>query len=343
MLQRLHRAFSFPLVLFIGSLAQAQPYNGTIFIDPDVITDADPGTLVSVTYTGQGMVTVYDYRPPGWVTINAYLFDCVFLDGLSCVAMVNPEFGSVAAAQLEAEKYAEAVGRTPTCQRVDLEALWIHAGVYSFGGGNNAIVIHTGRGEEYILDGILEEAFVHEGAHVSLDAANAGSPDWLAAQQSDPDFISTYAAGNPTTEDLAESFLPWLMVRHRASRISTADYNTIVNTIPARLAYFDAMPCDLFPITSSTGIAENEADTWQAYPSPAYDVLTIRSAQQLPATAQLQLLASDGRVVRSLPMPGVVQVDVRGLPAGIYVWRCTDGTAVLGTGRAALDQAATFR
>lgn len=335
--QHLRKAFSSALFLFLGALVQAQPYNGTIFIDPDVITDTDPGTLVSVTYTGQGMVTVYDYRPPGWVTINAYLFDCVFLDGLSCVAMVNPEFGSVAAAQVEAEKYAEAVGRTPTCQRVDLDALWIHAGVYSFGGGNNAIVIHTGRGEEYILDGILEEAFVHEGSHVSLDAVHASAPGWLAAQQSDPDFISTYAASNPTTEDVAESFLPWLMVRHRASRISTADYNTIVNTIPARLAYFDAMSCDLFPVTSSTGFVENEANTWQAYPSPAYDVLTISSAQPLPGAAQLQLLAANGRVVRSLPMQGIVEMDIEGLPAGLYVWRCIDAGAVLGTGRVAVQ------
>lgn len=325
------------LALLTATLAQAQPYNGTIFIDPDVITDADPGTLVSVTYTGQGMVTVYDYRPPGWVTINAYLFDCVFLDGLSCVAMVNPEFGSVAAAQVEAEKYAEAVGRTPTCQRVDLDALWIHAGVYSFGGGNNAIVIHTGRGEEYILDGILEEAFVHEGAHVSLDAAHAAAPDWLVAQQNDPDFISTYAQSNPATEDVAESFLPWLMVRHRASRISTADHNTIETTIPARLAYFDAMPCDLFPITSSAGIAENPTGTWQAYPSPAHDVLTIRSAILLPAAALLQLVAADGRVVRSQPMQGLAEVDIVGLPAGLYLWRCTDGRTVLGTGRVTVE------
>lgn len=333
----LPQILSSALFLFLGSLAQAQPYNGTIFIDPDVITDTDPGTLVSVTYTGQGMVTVYDYRPPGWVTINAYLFDCVFLDGLSCVAMVNPEFGTVAAAQVEAEKYAEAVGRTPTCQRVDLDALWIHAGVYSFGGGNNAIVIHTGRGEEYILDGILEEAFVHEGAHVSLDAMHASAPGWLAAQQSDPDFISTYAESYPTSEDVSESFLPWLMVRHRASRISTADYNTIVNTIPARLAYFDAMPCDLYPITSSTGIVESGTNAWQAYPSPAHDVLTIRSAQALPTTAQLHLLAADGRVVRSLPMQGIAEVDIEGLPAGLYVWRCTDAGAVLGTGRVAVE------
>lgn len=325
------------LALLIATLAQAQPYNGTIFIDPDVITDADPGTLVSVTYTGQGMVTVYDYRPPGWVTINAFLFDCVFLDGLTCVAMVNPEFGSVAAAQVEAEKYAEAVGRTPTCQRVDLEALWIHAGVYSFGGGNNAIVIHTGRGEEYILDGILEEAFVHEGSHVSLDAVHASSPDWLAAQQSDPDFISTYAENNPATEDVAESFLPWLMVRHRASRISPADSTIIVNTIPARLAYFDAMACDMYPINSSTSVGETAMDQWQAYPSPAHDVLNISSGRPLPAGSTVQLLAADGRVVRSMPILGSAGLDLIGLPAGLYVWRCTDGSGVLGTGRVAVE------
>jgi putative aminopeptidase FrvX len=115
--------FTLPLAVMLPLSSPAQPYSGTIFIDPDIITDSDPSTLTSVTYTGQGVVTVYDRRPPGWVTINAYLFDVTWNDGLTSVAMVNPEFGSEAAAAVEAETYAHAIGKLPTCLREDVNEI----------------------------------------------------------------------------------------------------------------------------------------------------------------------------------------------------------------------------
>lgn len=316
----------------------AQPYAGTIFIDPDIITASDPTTLASISYAGQGLVTVYDRRPPGWVTINAYLFDVVWSDGLTCVAMVNPEFGSVAAATFEANRYAEAVGRIPTCLRADVNELWIHAGVYAFGGGNSSILIHTGRGEEYIASGILEETLVHEATHTSLDAAHAAAPGWVAAQQADPNFISTYAAANPTTEDLAESYLCWLAVRHRASRISAANYSTILATIPNRLAYFDAMPCDLFPITSGAGLpGGGTAPTVFLYPSPAHGRLHVRGGRAEGAGIRIELMAPDGRLVLSSPMALDGTVDISHLAPGLHLWRCVDRGAVMGSGTIVIE------
>ena len=67
-----------------------------------------------------------------------------------------------------------------------------------FGGGNNNLLIHTGQGAQYEASGILEETFVHEAAHTSLDAVHASSAGWIAAQQADPNFISTYARDNAT-------------------------------------------------------------------------------------------------------------------------------------------------
>src|SRR5262249_31092567 len=100
---------------------------------------------------------------------------------------------------------------------------------------------------QYDASGILEETFVHEASHTSLDADHAASAGWLAAQAADPNFISTYARDNPTREDVAESFLPWLMVRYFPSRISVADFNAITTSIPNRLAYFDAQHFNLTP------------------------------------------------------------------------------------------------
>lgn len=322
------------MFLALLATANAQPYNGTIFIDPDIITDSDPSTLASVTYTGQGMVTVYDRRPPGWVTINAYLFDVVWNDGLTSVAMVNPEFGSEAAAAVEAETYAHAIGKLPTCLREDVDEIWIHQGVNPFGGGNNSILIHTGQSALYIADGILEETLVHEASHTSLDATHAAAPGWLAAQADDPNFISTYAAANPTTEDVAESYLTWLAVRYRASRISVTNYNLITQTIPNRLAYFDAMPCELYPITSGVGIANEAvmAASITVHPSPASDWIELRADPALPANTRFELIATDGRLARHGTFSDGSRFDVSDLAPGIYHWRVRGGEGPLGRG-----------
>src|SRR5690349_12702748 len=87
------------LILVLNSVASAAPpFSGTIFIDPDIITSADPTTFTGVTYTGQGLRTMFDRRVNNWIQVNAYLFNANFNDGLHAEIQVNPEFGSSAAA-----------------------------------------------------------------------------------------------------------------------------------------------------------------------------------------------------------------------------------------------------
>jgi hypothetical protein len=224
------------------------PFAGTIFIDPDIITSADPSTFQSLSYAGQEPRTMFDRRVNGWVTVDAYLFDAGFGDGLTVEIQVNPEFGVAGTAMVEAEKYAEVIGRLPTSLRTDVATVWIHKGTQPFGGGNNNLLIHVGQADLYAADGILEEALVHEAAHTSLDAAHAAAPGWLAAQDADGTFISTYARDFPNREDIAESFLPYLAIRYRSDRITPSLADTIRRTIPNRVAYFDSQRFDLFPI-----------------------------------------------------------------------------------------------
>ena len=133
---------------------------------------------------------MYDRRENGWVRLNAYLFNAAYDDGLKIEVQVNPEFGSVDRAKKEAEKYSKVIGQLTTALRKDVQTVWIHKGVNPFGGGNNNLLIHTGQAAEYIKNGILEETFVHEAAHTSLDARHANSAGWLAAQKADGGFIS---------------------------------------------------------------------------------------------------------------------------------------------------------
>jgi len=223
------------------------PYSGTIFIDPDIITEDDITTFIDAPYAGQGIRTMFDRRVNGWITVNAYLFNATFDDSLTSEIQVNPEFGSSDTAFVYAEKYGIEIGRLPTALRDDVETVWIHQGTQPFGGGNNNILIHIGQALNYINDGILEEALVHEAAHTSLDSDHASSSGWLSAQTMDGEFISTYAQDYPNREDIAESFLLYLAIRYRSDRITQSTYQTITQTIPNRIQYFDDQSFNMYP------------------------------------------------------------------------------------------------
>ncbi len=224
------------------------PFNGTIFLDPDILTASDPSTFTSLTYTGQAQRKMFDRRVNNWITTNPFLFKANYNDGLSIEFQINPEFKTVAEAEIQALKYAEVIGRLPTALRKDVETSWIHLGTQPFGGGNNNLLIHTGQSTLYEKEGILEETFVHEAAHTSLDAAHAASTGWTSAQNLDPSFISTYALDNPKREDIAETFLLYMAIRFRSDRISASLKNTVLETVPNRIKYLDSQNFNMYPI-----------------------------------------------------------------------------------------------
>lgn len=226
----------------------APPFGGTIFIDPDIVTPADPSTFVGLTDEGRGSRTMFDRRVDDWVVLEPYLFRATYSDGLEVEVQVNPEFGSVDAARDEAETYAWAIGQLPTSLRADVETAWIHQGVEPFGGGNQNLLIHVGQADLYVADGILEETLIHEATHTSIDAAHSVAAGWVAAQAADPTYISDYARDFPQREDLAETMVPYIAVRFRSDRISAELLATITAAIPARIAYLDGLGLDMHPI-----------------------------------------------------------------------------------------------
>ena len=237
------------------TVASAQPLgddwfyeSGTIFLDPDIITPDDPSTFVDAPYAGQGVRNMFDRRVAAFDDYSVYLFDASFDDGLTVEIQVNAEFGSPEAAEAGALKYGFVIGQLPRALRDDIQTVWIHLGDFAYGGGNNNILIHTGRTPQYEDPGILEETLVHEASHTSLDEDHADSAGWLAAQAADGIFISQYAHDNPDREDVAESFLPWLALRHRLDRIPADMAQEFLDNIPNRIAYFDAQPFDLYPV-----------------------------------------------------------------------------------------------
>ena len=223
------------------------PYWGTASISPRIIEPSDPTKLASITYAGRGERVVWDYRPETWITINAYLFNVRYA-GQVVEFRVNPEFGSREAAQAEVEAYAHALGQMPAVLMPGIRHVDINAGEGLWGGNSDigSIHIHT-----VWNSGIIEERFVHEATHVSLDPAHRDSLGWRAAQAADGVFISEYARDNPDREDVAESFTVWLAVRYQPERLTSAERAVILRTIPNRLIYFDEQGFDMSPYTPS--------------------------------------------------------------------------------------------
>ena len=252
-----------PSILIALTIAAANgpPFGGTVFISPDVITEADPTALRSIEYTGRGERVIWDYRVSDWITVDAYLFEAQ-IGSVVVEFQVNPEFESEAAAREQVDVYAPPLGRLPAVLVSRLRSVHVNAGDPArpntllprrprrvFGGNwfDQSITIHTGSGEERIRGGFLEEVLFHEGAHVSVDGLVKDTPEWRAAQDADGGFISDYARDHPDREDVAESILPYFAVRFRPGRLSAEDRAAIEATIPNRLAYFDQQGFDWAP------------------------------------------------------------------------------------------------
>lgn len=191
-------------------------------------------------YTGQGQRTMFDRRVARFITLNAHLFDAQFGSNTVVEIQVNSEF-SQNEAETQARRYAEVIGRLPAFLFRDVETVWIHRGMQAFGGGNNNLLIHTEQGESYAASGDLEEIFIHEAVHTSMDSYHATTTRWVEAGTTDGVAISTYARDNPEREDLAESLGPYLAARFRPERVDQATIQAIEETIPNRIRYFDCL------------------------------------------------------------------------------------------------------
>lgn len=307
-------------LLLISFKCLSQPYGGTIFVDSDIIISSDSSALIDVTYTGQGIKTIFDRRVNNWITVNAFLFEVVWNDGLSSEAVINPEFETAELAGIEAKKYGWHIGQLPYCLRVDVDEIWINKGIELFGGGNNSILIHTGQTVLYENDGILEETLVHEASHTSLDAMHAASVGWLEAQNLDGGYISDYAEDFPDREDIAESFLMWMAVRYREVRISAQDFNLITVAIPNRLNYFDGIVCDLFPfqIENTTSIMEldEEEKYVLAYPNPTTDFVKLKFDDE--DIYRAIIYNSLGNIVKDSYLRTNQNIDLSEFPNGVY-------------------------
>ncbi len=248
------------LALSGGASAEDTLIHGTVFLSPAIITEADGGGVEQVTDAGTGMRNMFDRRVDAFVDTEAHLFDAFYSEGLCIEFQVNVELGDAEAARALVDQYAPIIGRLPGFLRRDVMTVWMQPGDELFGGGNDNILIHVGAtAQQYIADGVLEEALAHEAAHTSLDPTLAQSEEWKEAQEADGAFISDYARDNPLHEDVAETLVPWLAACCGDDRLDAETIETIQRLTANRMAVLERVTGEWSYLPGHGGKAACEA------------------------------------------------------------------------------------
>lgn len=230
------------LVAITAPSMAAPPFDGTVWIDPDIITENDPSTFERLTYIETAPRQCFDHRVGDWSSIKVHIYQADYTDGVSSEFWVNTEF-DLEEADTHAAKFARTMGRLPTVLRECAEASEIHNGNFSSGANSSTSPrrIHN-YVEHWLPDApwkdFLEETLVHETAH-TCEREYRDSKEWQDAKRDDPEFVSEYAERHPNREDFAETFLAWLTVRFKQDRVPQSHTDAVLDAIPNRLAFLD--------------------------------------------------------------------------------------------------------
>lgn len=229
--------------------------SGTVFLAGDAITPESPSDFLGISFIGTSTRETFDRRIENWVNQDSWIFSASYKCGLSPVeVIVNPEF-TESEALYEATRVAKVLGQLPVGARKAVLELWIHDGWELAGGGNGSILVYS----DYFDSELnwIEEAFIHEAAHTSIDYQWDGVVDeaaWAAAADADGQYISDYAADFPDREDIAESYGAYMVwAIHQEQGIFPESAAEIAARMPARLAYFQSLGPDYGPLPSSCG------------------------------------------------------------------------------------------
>jgi hypothetical protein len=229
------------------------PYQGTVFIDPDIIRPGDPSSYKSMSFTGQAQRSAWHSERGATITFNAYTYALQFSDSGSVEIAVEDAVGTEATARAEAERLATPLGQIPALLRKSVTVVTIFSGV---GRGTATpggfISTYAADNVAKIRDGYLEEFLVHEASHVSLDAKYYSDPDYQLARMADNNFVSTYARDNANSEDIAETMVPYIAVRYRADRITAEMESRIRASMNHRIAFFDNQNLNFAPVHNTS-------------------------------------------------------------------------------------------
>jgi hypothetical protein len=212
--------------------------DGTVFLGPDTIATLDPSILGSIGFVATEIRTVPDGRYANDVATEVYIFEALYGQSLAVEIVVNTQITPFTQAEQQAQLYAKILGQLDPMLIQGVKTVFIHPGNPLFRGPVGSIIAHIGRAEtDYIPIGVLEEVMAHEAVHASIDPLYWNADSWVRAQKSDLNFVSKYSRDFPEREDLAESYVSYLMVK-KASRNSPSLVKRIQEEIPNRIQFF---------------------------------------------------------------------------------------------------------
>jgi len=215
--------------------------DGAVFIAPETIVESDPSTLQSVNFSVSETRTIPDNRVNNDVLRDVNVYDAVFANGQRIEMVVNAEIAPLLVAEEKVRYYANILGQLDPMIVEGVETVWINAGMATLTGPPGGIVVHTGFVEDDLFPrGVVEEVMAHEAVHATLDAIYLRSAVWAQAQKADVTFVTEYARDFPETEDLAESYGAYLIVK-KDSPSRAAFVESLRNGIPERLVFFQTL------------------------------------------------------------------------------------------------------
>ena len=228
-------------VLFSVCAHAAAPYDGTVWISPDVIGPADPGALDELRHEGMhDRSLMWARNPDRWKNVDAHVYRAQYGDHMADV-QVNPDFAEPRAREL-ANRYARMVGQLPRVLLEAVDEIEINPGDFSASGFHRgwacSIYLYVDQMEAEWNVPFAEEIIAHEAAHC-LEGEHRDTAGWKAAQRADPEFISHHAERNAHQEDFAETFTAWMAVRYTPNRLDHDTFQQVASAIPNRLAYLD--------------------------------------------------------------------------------------------------------
>lgn len=209
--------------------------------DIDFITSTDPDAFESLTYVGQDKKEMPGGPVEGVLfDENSYVFKATFTNGKEIGVWCHSSFESKGAAENYANKLCPRLGKLPEVQRDMLHHVVIHTGdetAFAETEGN-FFVLYAENMDTRIGYNDLEETVFHESVHASLQKIHENTSAWRIAQVSDGNFITEYALGKPSLEDMPESAIFCYTVIKYPGRLSTDVENWIKDYIPNRLEFF---------------------------------------------------------------------------------------------------------
>lgn len=233
--------------------------SGTVFLYPQTIQSSDPSTFLNISNTpkSEANVQMFDREANngggGWINIEAWVFDVNYNDNITCQIRVRKADYIQKDAITLARQYAIMMGQLPAFLRKGVNFVNLMKGNREWGGNpaTKALDIQIGKfSDDYNNSNIMEETLVHESCHAALDPLFYGNEDWNKSVKKDNMYISEYAASNPGREDVAESFVPYLAVAFRPSRISDEDFKKIKQSIRNRMNLFRDRNLEMSPFIS---------------------------------------------------------------------------------------------